>query len=288
MMSLPRFHHPNLTFPETMDMRRTKVVSHLGPLLPAFSLLLFLLAGQPFDTQVNAQAPGAGQGAFFCRYYGTKDAHPITYVTPVFVAAMTENLQQKFYAYMQSKYDLSKILQGTGGCRQLSSNPAAQANSMKMFEQQWAVNKTEVIRVPWTDSASDAASDSAAGPGAAAPSAGAAAPPGPQQSPARPGMPWIACSTSGGAGIDTYYTGVFQTAKPVRHLPSGGNLVDQSVLDDFYAWLTQKGYKFKPGSNYGCDVAPTEAAAKAAHHKRAYEGGGCSTCGKIVETGWTE
>ena len=65
-------------------------------------------------------------------------------------------------------------------------------------------------------------------------------------------------------------------------------LVDQGVLDRFYAYLTQKGYKFKPGSNYGCDVNPTEAQAKAAQHKRAYEGGACSTCGKIVETGWKD
>jgi hypothetical protein len=102
------------------------------------------------------------------------------------------------------------------------------------------------------------------------------------------GGPFISCSTSGGAGIDTYLTGVFQTTRPVRHLPSGGNLVDQSILNDFYAYLTQKGYKFKPGSNYGCDVSPTEVAAKAAQHKRAYEGGACSTCGKIVETGWKD
>jgi hypothetical protein len=74
----------------------------------------------------------------------------------------------------------------------------------------------------------------------------------------------------------------------VRHLPSGGNLVDQSVLDHFYAYLTQKGYNFKPGSNYGCDVSPTEAAAIAAQHKRHFEGGGCSTCGKTVETGWKD
>jgi len=87
--------------------------------------------------------------------------------------------------------------------------------------------------------------------------------------------------------MDTYLTGAFQTTR-VRHMPSGGNLVDQAILDDFYAYLTQKGYKFKPGSNYGCDVKPTEAEAKAAQHKRAYEGGACSTCGKIVETGWKD
>src|SRR5580692_6041483 len=75
------------------------------------------------------------------------------------------------------------------------------------------------------------------------------------------GGPFISCSTSGGGGTVIYLTGIFQTTKPVRHLPNGAKVVDQSVLDDFYAYLTQKGYTFKPGSNQGCDVSPTEAAA---------------------------
>ena len=36
------------------------------------------------------------------------------------------------------------------------------------------------------------------------------------------------------------------------------------------------------------DVKPTAAETQAAQHKRAYEGGGCSNCGKVVETGWKE
>ena len=113
---------------------------------------------------------------------------------------------------------------------------------------------------------------------------------------------FISCSTGGGAGIDTYYTGVFEIgAKPGRspHPPNtpgayiGGTwmvpaVLAQTVLDHFYAYLTQKGFKFSPGSSSGCDIQPTEAATKAAQHKRAYEGGGCSTCGKIVETGWKD
>jgi hypothetical protein len=63
---------------------------------------------------------------------------------------------------------------------------------------------------------------------------------------------------------------------------------EEGTEDDFYAYLKQQGYNFKPGSNYACDVSQTEAAAKAAQHKRHYEGGGCSTCGKTVETGWKE
>ena len=99
--------------------------------------------------------------------------------------------------------------------------------------------------------------------------------------------PFISCSTSGGAGINTYITGVFQTTYPVKYLPSGGYLVDQSVLDRFYAYLTKKGYHFKPGSNYGCVVEPTKAQAIAGQHKR-YLSGGCSNCGKVVETGWKD
>jgi hypothetical protein len=37
-----------------------------------------------------------------------------------------------------------------------------------------------------------------------------------------------------------------------------------------------------------CDIKQTEEEAKAAMHKRAYEGSPCSTCGKVVETGWKD
>jgi hypothetical protein len=111
---------------------------------------------------------------------------------------------------------------------------------------------------------------------------------------------FISCSTSASAGVDTYYTGVFEIgAKPGRspHPPNtpGANIggtwmvpavLSQTVLDHFYVYLTEKGYKFSPGSSSACDIAPTQVAAQAAQHKRAYEGGACSTCGKVVETGW--
>ena len=123
------------------------------------------------------------------------------------------------------------------------------------------------------------------------------------QSPSAPKATFfISCSTSGGAAIDTYYTGVFEIgAKPGRspHPPNaagaymGGTwmvpaVLPQTVLDHFYAYLTQKGHKFSPGSSSACDIKPTETETKAAQHKRAYEGGGCSSCGKIVETGWKD
>jgi hypothetical protein len=62
----------------------------------------------------------------------------------------------------------------------------------------------------------------------------------------------------------------------------------QVVLDHFYVYLRQEGYKFSPGSNSACDIKETEAQAQAAEHKRAYEGSPCSTCGKVVETGWKD
>lgn len=110
---------------------------------------------------------------------------------------------------------------------------------------------------------------------------------------------FISCSTSGAPGIDTYYTGVFLTelkTRPPRGPGGGvyfvaGKSIDpasvQLVLDRFYAHLKQKGYKFLPGSNYACDIKSTEAEAKAAQHKRAYEGGP-SNAGKVVETGWKD
>lgn len=123
-----------------------------------------------------------------------------------------------------------------------------------------------------------------------------------QSSSAQSATFFISCSTSQDAGIDTYYTAVFEIGAkpgPVPRTPvtlassvDGGKtwmypaVLSQSVLDRFQAYLSQKGYKFKPGSSSACDVKPTEAAAKTAQHKRAYEGGGCSSCGKVVETGW--
>jgi hypothetical protein len=104
------------------------------------------------------------------------------------------------------------------------------------------------------------------------------------------GGPFISCSTQGGAGITIYLTGIFQTTKPVRSSPNGAKFVDQSIVNDFNAYLKGKGFNFKPGSAAGCDVSPTEAAAQAAQHTRIYGGGGsCGYCGaKVVETGWTE
>jgi len=135
-----------------------------------------------------------------------------------------------------------------------------------------------VVAVDWTDRPAQAAEAHAA----AAPATVSTAP--------STGGSFISCSTARDGGVDTYYTDVFQQIGTAVRSPNGAWLSasSQSVLDHFQAYLTQKGYKFKPGSSSACDVRPTEAEAKAAHHKRAYEGGGCSTCGKVVETGWKD
>ncbi|MGB6194105.1 MAG: hypothetical protein WBF42_16690 [Terracidiphilus sp.] len=213
-----------------------------------------------------------------CRFQGQQNGHAIAYVTPIILAERgASDISMAFNRYMAATYDLNKILGGSGYCRTVSNSADQRAYTMSQIEKQWADSKTVVTHIDWTGTPAEIAAANAklaaSAPAPAAPSTGG---------------PFISCATSGGAGIDTYLTGVFQTTRSIRHLPSGGNLVDQSILDDFYAYLKQKGYSFKPGSNYGCDVSPTEAAAKAAQHKRHYEGGGCSTCGKTVETGWKE
>jgi hypothetical protein len=175
-------------------------------------------------------------------------------------------LNTQFNAYVQQNYKVNvDVSGGKGFCVRISNDAAGRANSMDMFLKQWASSNIQSVRVRvnWAEAAT------------------------PRPTTTSNGGPFIACATSGGAGIHTYVTGVFQTAYPVKHLPNGGNLVDQSVLDRFYAYLTQKGYLFKAGSNYGCVVEPTEARAMAAQHKR-YESGGCSNCGKVVETGWKD
>jgi hypothetical protein len=239
-----------------------------------------------------AQAPG--QHWWLCQYFDQKDPNKPMLGSRRYFSLLPSNApldtehSKAFIEYVQQNYKLtdsarnpSGYYNGTAGgyCKRISDDAAARANSMDMLQKQWASSTPaiEAIQVNFAATPAQAAIVTAT-PAAAAP----------RPTTAATGGPFISCSTSGGAGIDTYLTGVFQTTRPVKHSPSGGNLVDQSILDDFYAYLKQKGYDFKPGSNYGCDVTLTEAGTKAAQHKRAYEGGGCSTCGKIVETGWKD
>lgn len=207
------------------------------------------------------------------------NANMTTYVSPVFQADWdSAPVSIAYNVYIRDHYvhDLN--------LSDLSPRCSAQSPAMQAMQHQTAMisNKRigQAVPVDFTDTADQAAAaHTVASPAAASISTAPSA-----------GGPFISCSTSGGAGIVIYLTGIFQTAKPVRHMPNGAKIVDQSVLDNFYAYLTQKGYNFKPGSSSGCDVSPTEAAAIAAQHTRVYGGGGgCGYCGnKVVETGWKE
>jgi hypothetical protein len=168
----------------------------------------------------------------------------------------------------------------------LSPRCSAQSPAMQTMQHQTAMISNKRTGHSVLVDFSYTATQASAGHGAATP----AGSPAPAQAAVSTGGPFISCSTSGAGGTVIYLTGIFQTTKPVRHLPNGAKIVDQSVLDDFYAYLTQKGYTFKPGSNEGCDVSPTEAAAETAQHTRVHGGGGgCGYCGaKVVETGWKE
>ena len=168
----------------------------------------------------------------------------------------------------------------------LSPRCGAQSPAMQTMQHQTAMisNKRtgQSVAVDFSDTPAQQAAATHVAATPAVPATASNAPP--------TGGPFISCSTAGGAGFEIYVTGIFQTAKPVKQLPNGAKVVDQSILNDFYAYLTQKGYKFKPGSNEGCDVSPTEAAAIAAQHTRIYGGSGsCGYCGaKVVETGWKD
>jgi hypothetical protein len=238
-------------------------------------------AGQPMTASATPAASSSSgpMRPFRCYYHGQKITHDlsapadnqIVYVTPIFQAS-SFNVLQAFKSYMPTAYDLSKIEGATSGC-----DVDVQANVVDSQEKQWKASKTEVVHVNWTGTPAEVAAATAA----AAAMVPASAP---------TGGPFISCSTRGTQGVSIYVSGIFQTSLPIKHLPNGAKLVDQSVLDHFYAYLTQQGYKFTPGSNQGCDVSPTEAAAEAAQHTRIHGGnGGCGYCGfKVVETGWKE
>jgi hypothetical protein len=217
------------------------------------------------------------------------------YLSPVFQADWDPNpVSTAYKVYIRDHYvhDLNPTAD-------LSPRCSAQSPAMQAMAHQSAQIGTKlfqhVVAVDFTDTPAEAVGGNAAMAQAATAAQAAAA-----QTAAA--TFFISCSTLQDGGVDTYYTGVFEIgAKPGRspHPPNapgayiGGTwmvpaVLPQTVLDDFQAYLTQKGYKFKPGSSSACDVKPTAAETQAAQHKRAYEGGGCSSCGNIVETGWKE
>ena len=241
-------------------------------------------AQQPAPEQSAAAAPLSANAYYtLCRYQGQLDGHPIVYVTPIIHTDRgASDISTAFNKYMSATYDTNKIQYGSGYCRTVSNSPDQQAYTLSQLEKQWADSKTAVTHINWTGTPAEIEATNARLAAAASAAAASSA-----------GGPFISCSTSAGPGFDTYFTGVFQTTRPIKSLPNGAKIVDKSVLDDFQAYLAQKGYKFRPGSNQGCDVSPTEAATKAAQHTRAYGGGGglgvnCCGNGKVVETGWKD
>jgi hypothetical protein len=235
-------------------------------------------APRPAGTSASAQPYYT-----LCRYQGQQDGHPIIYVTPIIHTDRgASDISLAFNQYMSVTYDIMKIQQGSGYCRTVSNSADQQAYTMQQLEKQWADSKTVVTHIDWTGTPDEiAATDAKVAARTSAQSAASAS-----------GL-FVFCATSGAAGIDIYYTAVFQTPRVRPSRPIGTYVVDESIPNDFYAYLTQKGYKFvKPGS-FRCVVNRTEAAAKTAQHAWAYGGSGglgdsCCGYGKIVETGWKE
>lgn len=248
----------------------------------------------------SAPAAFAQSSTYHCVLYTKNAGKDVRFSSaPVTTSADAATLNAAWKRYIVADYRVSDP-NAYGGCQPVSGTLAQQETVVTAGEANYKRLGAEVVHVNWTSAPGQtfqaptpppAPTQHAAEPvktESAAARPAAAAPP-PFSSPYKPapvipgGGPFVICATSGGPGMDTYLTGAFQTTR-VKHTPSGGNLVDQSILDAFYAYLTQKGYKYKPGSNYGCTVQPTEAAARADEQKRQ---SGCSNCGRVVETGWT-
>lgn len=256
------------------------------PAAPASETASAMPVAQPMQAS-TAPVAAPGQNWWMCQYRDLKDISKPALGNLRYWALLPSNaavpngLNAHFNGFVQQNYKINDPGKAGGYCRRYSNDAAGREFSKNMLLKQWTSSNDEPIQVSWTDTpAQDAAIDARLA-GAASDAAAAAS---------HAGGPFISCSTSGGAGNVIYVTGIFQTTKPVRQLPNGARIVDQSILNDFYAYLTQNGHSFKPGSDEGCDVSPTETAAKAAQHTRIYGGAGsCGYCGnKVVETGWKE
>jgi hypothetical protein len=306
--------------PEKRHLCKLMILNRRFSMKKSLAAILFIFVLFPSAPAIFAQS-----NAYHCVLY-TKNAGKDVRFSSIPVQTQTDmaTLNAAWKQYVIITYHVSDP-NAYGGCQSVAGTLAQQEMVVTSAEANYKRLGAEVVHVSWTSapgqtlaaptpspakttSAPVSPAQPAAAPAAnPAPSPAPVARPVPSPAPAAPasmstapstggsstggsftGGSFIACATSGGAGIDTYLTAVFQTAKPVPQRPNGGYLVDQAILDRFYAYLTQKGYNFKPGSNYACAVARTEAEAETAKHKRYYEGGGCSTCGKTVETGWKD
>ena len=245
---------------------------------------LFLFASGNSGQGLQAQT---GPTSYHCHVL-IGDAKTV-YSSPLVATNMAfGTLQGDWRKYMQATYSMP-----AGNprfeCLDFGRLPSQQQFSLSYEEKGWSNYK--IIHVDYAPGIAPAAS------GRTVPAA-STLPVTPATSSSGPTIrAYMSCSTAVAGGLDVYYTGVFAAELPpaTRKIPQGFS-VDrqpvnpasvQEILNHFQAYLTQKGYKYAPGMAVACDLMSTEAAARAAQHKRAYEGGGCSSgCGKIIETGW--
>jgi len=277
-------------------MRYTGIQPRSGHPLLAIIFLVPLLASTPLlhaqAPLAGVSAPAPGQDSYLCRYYGQKDAHPIMYVTPIIHESTLGHLPDRFYTYMQTTYDFSKIQHGTEQCRRVFNDAAGQANTMDMLEKQWAASKTEVIHLTWTDSAAENAAIDAKAASAASSAASAATAAMP---PARADEYYVVCA-SGRDGPVVYYSDIFAAAPPPGTPPTrtkSGPVVmfpTGSFRTPFFTFLQRK-YGFQGSGNYpvecGADFPPTAAGFQnAQRYKLSLQDQTRQNKAQIVETGW--
>jgi hypothetical protein len=240
---------------------------------------------------------GPGQNPWLCMYYGQKDAHPITYVSPMVYTGA--NPSQAFMKYLTTNYDLSKIMHASGHCDRYSSDAATRANSMDMLEKQWAASKTELIHVAWTDSPAENAAATAtlasAAAAAAVPTAAA------NQNYIFCHSAWAPGTMAQAAASVMYVSDIFPEVMPPPLTPSPGHplppnangaLINKTyaLQASFFRFL-QKQYGFKDSGNYPTTCAttfpPTAGGLQSAkNNKQTSEEGVTQLKGQIVETGW--
>lgn len=256
-------------------------------------------AAQPAPVQQTAYAaPAAGHDPYLCMYYGQKDAHTITYVSPMVYTGASPS--QAFFNYLKTTYDLSKILHAGGHCDRYSSDPATQANSVDMLEKQWAASKTEVIHINWTNSPAENAAATAklssAATAAAVPTAAA------NQNYVFCHSEWAPGTKTEAAATVMYVSDIFPEVMPppLTHVPghppppanANGALINKTnALQTAFFTFLQKQYGYRDSGNYPTTCAttfpPTAGGLQSAqNNKQTTEDGVRQLNGKLVDTGW--
>jgi hypothetical protein len=248
-------------------------------------------APSPAPSPVQRPAAAAASAQMYytlCRYQGQKDGHPIMYVTPIIhTDAAAGTINQAFYTYMTSTYDVSKIQYGSGYCRQVGASADQQVLTMSTLEKQWAASKTEVTHVNWTDSPADVAATNAKVASAAAKVAAATAT-------ASPTATYVVCA-SDRAGPVVYFSDIFAADLPVQSGKTGNGgqaeVMMGKIRNAYSVFLTQK-YSFKDNSNYPveCGGGRGFTGAASLHAAQTYEQSLKDLANQqkhqIVETGW--